>query len=87
MKKFIDNICPLIFLLLLAGKLFDFINIAWLYVFIPLFTWFMFYILAFAIVGLFISIYFVLHNKDENADKNLIEYIKELLEEKNNKEE
>lgn len=83
MKKFIDNACPITFLVLLALQLFNYINISWVYVLMPLFVWVLFYILAFAIIGLIITVYFVLYTTEESKD--MIEYFKDMLKENSNK--
>ena len=83
MKKFIDNVCPITFLILLALQLFNYINISWIYVLMPLFVWALFYILAFAIIGLIVTIYFVLYTNEESKD--IIQYFKDILKESSNK--
>lgn len=83
MKKFIDNVCPITFLVLLALQLFNYINISWIYVLMPLFVWTLFYILAFAIIGLIVTIYFVLYTNEEGKD--MIQYFKDILKEDSNK--
>lgn len=83
MKKFIDNVCPITFLVLLALQLFNYINISWIYVLMPLFVWTLFYILAFAIIGLIVAIYFVLYTNEESKD--IIQYFKDILKESSNK--
>lgn len=83
MKKFIDNVCPITFLILLALQLFNYINISWIYVLMPLFVWALFYILAFAIIGLVVTIYFVLYTNEEGKD--IIQYFKDILKEGSNK--
>ena len=83
MKKFIDNICPITFLVLLALQLFNYINISWIYVLMPLFVWTLFYLLAFAIIGLIVVIYFVLYTNEEGKD--MIQYFKDILKENSNK--
>lgn len=83
MKKFIDNVCPITFLILLALQLFNYINISWIYVLMPLFVWALFYILAFAIIGLIVTIYFVLYTNEESKD--IIQYFKDILKEGSNK--
>lgn len=83
MKKFIDNVCPITFLILLALQLFNYINISWIYVLMPLFVWTLFYILAFAIIGLIVAIYFVLYTNEESKD--MIQYFKDILKESSNK--
>ena len=83
MKKFIDNVCPITFLILLALQLFNYINISWIYVLMPLFVWTLFYILAFAIIGLIVAIYFVLYTNEESKD--IIQYFKDILKECSNK--
>lgn len=83
MKKFIDNVCPITFLILLALQLFNYINISWIYVLMPLFVWALFYILAFAIIGLVVTIYFVLYTNGKN--KSMVQYFKDMLKEDSNK--
>lgn len=83
MKRFIDNACPITFLVLLALQLFNYINISWVYVLMPLFVWVLFYILAFAIIGLIVAVYFVLYTNEESKD--MIQYLKDILKENSNK--
>lgn len=83
MKKFIDNVCPITFLILLALQLFNYINISWIYVLMPLFVWTLFYLLAFAIIGLIVVIYFILYTNEEGKD--MIQYFKDILKEGSNK--
>ena len=49
----------------------------------PLFVWALFYILAFAIIGLIVTIYFVLYTNEESKD--IIQYFKDILKESSNK--
>lgn len=94
MIKFINNLCPISFLILLACKiLFNVQSLTWIIVLIPLFTWFVFYLCMFAFVGICISLYYAMYLSNDpkpddviNSFKDFLSYEKDKSNETKNKE-